>query len=224
MTNLLHILILLTVSGLMSFKKADDKISIFYDSEVGVVESCPGQIATGVIEISTNSKTQIKVYNLRINQIDYELFYNGKKLDTLNSLILTENKSIKLLFKFKIASKEPFSTKLFFHTTDSNYLNNTIVFTLGQIAISIDDIHDSRNQTLAISEGCLDSIRVYFPIGGTLSHVNLYKDSKKEIFKSVSYFAMEIDTYITLSKNDTGRYLVDFSSCHWGEKFWLTVK
>ena len=94
-----------------------------------------------------------------------------------------------------------------------------------KIHITIDNIQQENELSVFIPKN-QDSIRVYFPNGGTVSEVSFYLDStlKKKAFKSISYSLMDTNNFLNFSKKDIGRYYACFGSCHWSKNFWFQIK
>jgi hypothetical protein len=216
--------VILTLFFLTSFNQKDE-VYIWFPDEVSVVQTCIGQDVEIKIEITTGSLKKIKVHSFALEQFDFSLFKDNKMLTQSDTIFLSKNSPITLQVKYKIQSTE-MPTSFSFKTNLKNYLNNQIKFSYGKHLVTTNDIRESNEQFINVSESCQDSIKVFFPYGGTISDVILYSDStqtRKE-YKSVSYGYGEDGNFIHFSKADLGRYYVDFGSCHWGGDFWLTIK
>jgi hypothetical protein len=216
--------VILTILFLTSFKPKSE-VYIWFPTEVGVVQTCIGQDVEVKIEITTESIKKIKVHSFSLDQFDFSLLKDNKKLTQTDTIFLSKNRPIKLKVKFKIQNSDK-PNSFSFKTSLYKYSTNQIKLSYGQYLVLSSDIRKGKEQFINVSESCQDSIKVIFPYGGTVSGATLYSDSTqtKRKFKSVSYGIMEAGNFITFTKADVGRYFVEFGSCHWGAEFWMTIK
>jgi hypothetical protein len=216
--------VILTFLFLTSFKPKDE-VYIWFPDEVGVVQTCIGQDVEIKIEITTESVKKINVHSFALGQFDFSLFKDNKPLTLTDTTFLSKNSPLTLKVKYKIQSSDK-PTTFSFKTNLDKYSTNQIKLSYGQYMVTTSDIRSGKEQFINVTESCQDSIKVFFPYGGTVSGATLYSDTtqtKKE-FKSLSYGIMEEGNFLTFTKADVGRYFVDFGSCHWGGEFWLTIK
>jgi hypothetical protein len=215
--------LVLSILLFTSFKK-NDEVHIRYPYEVGVVNACEGNEDEIQIEIETESIKKIKVHSFELGKSNFIIFIENKIFKASDTLLLTKDKPIKMKVKYKI---QPSTDTVFtFKTDQDNYLNNRINIFYGQKIITRDDVRSGKEQFIRLLGSCQDSIKVFFPYGGTISSVNLYNDTtntEKE-FKSIYYGVFDPDNFINFTKADTGRYFVQFSACYWGGEFWLNIK
>ena len=209
---------------LTSFMQKEE-VYIWYPHELGVVQTCNGQEVELLIEVTTEATKKIKVHSFSLDKSMFTIYLDNKAFTETDTITLSKNKTLHLKVKYKLLSSD--KPKTFTFKTDiEKYSNNQIKLSYGQFLISTNDIREKREQIINISESCQDSIKVFFPYGGTVSSATLYNDSiqtKKE-FKSVSYRFRGGGNYMMFSKEDIGRYYVDYGSCHWGGEFWLRIK
>ncbi len=209
---------------LLISSKQKEETYIWFPNEVGVVQNCDGQDSEIVIEITTESNKKINVHSFALDKSTFTIYKDNKVFKETDTLILTKKSPIKLKVKFKISKDN--ATKFFFKTNIKKYLNNQVNIVYGQHIITTKEVREKKEQFINLTESCQDSVRVFFPYGGTISSATLYKDSSstnKEL-KSISYGMMDKENYLTFKKADIGRYFVEFGSCHWGGEFWITVK
>ena len=204
--------------------KPKNELYIAYPYEIGVIQTCIGQEVEIQIEITTESTKKIKVHSFALDKSIFKIYKDNKIFKAKDTLLLKKNSPIKLKVKYKIVTYK--DTKFTFKTNQNKYLNNHINIFYGQHIITTKDIRGGKEQFINVTESCQDSIKVFFPHGGTVSSATLYNDSSqsKKEFKSVSYGIMDEENFITFTKADLGRYFVDFGACHWGGEFWLTIK
>lgn len=216
--------VIFSILLLTSFKEQDREY-IFYPYEVGVVQTCNGQEVEVLIELTTESIKKIKVHSFALDKFDFSIFVDNKSIMQTDTLFLSKNSPLILKVKYKIQSSD-MPTSFSFKSNLEMYLNNKIKLSYGQYLVTTSDIKAGKELFINVSESCQDSIKVSFPFGGTISGVTLYSDAAqtKKVFKSLSYRIGGDGNFINFSKADTGRYYVDFGSCHWGGKFWLTIK
>jgi hypothetical protein len=202
-----------------------NEVYIWFPQEIGVVQTCNGEDVEIVVEITTESVKKIKVHSFSLGKSDFTIFEDNRALTKTDTIILSQKSPLKLKVKYKIQSSNTPKTFIF-KTNIGNYSKNQIKLSYGNYFITTADIKAGKEQFINASGSCQDSIKVYFPYGGTVSGAKVYSDStqtKKE-YKSISYGIRDKENFITFTKADVGRYYVDFGSCHWGGEFWLTVK
>lgn len=203
-----------------------DEIHIWFPKNAGTSQTCVGNEAEFSIDISTYSKENIPVFGLSTDKNNLKIYHNGKLVTHSDTLLLT--KDVGLLLKIKGHITATGGDSFFrFKTNLPEYLNNTISLHYGRFWIENEQVREGKEQSINVSESCQDSIKVFFPVGGTITGVRLYSDSgnTNNVVRSVSYRCCSpSDNYLDFSKADIGRYWVQFSSCHWGNAFWLNVK
>ena len=159
-----------------------------------------------------------------MTQTNYELFADGAGLAKTDTLIINKNHAAEIRIQFMMDNAGMTFRAFKFSSDQSNYLANEMKFEMGTDYISVKQIRSGEEVLVNFPEKCADSIKVYFPYGGTQSGASLYADSVNEkALKSVSYGIGEEGNYLWFSKKDIGRYYVRFGACHWGNNFWLTV-
>lgn len=216
--------ILLSILLLTSFISKDE-VHISFPNKLGVVQTCNGEEVEILIEISTESLKKINVHSFSLDKSDFTIFNHKKAHTVSDTLTLSKKNPLMLKVKYKLqASYKP--TTFTFKTDIDKYSNNQIKLNYGEYFITTRNIREREEQFINVSENCQDSIKVFFPYGGSISGATLYTDSTstQKAIKSVSYGIMEEGNFMTFTKADVGRYFVDFGSCHWGGEFWLTVK
>lgn len=225
MTTFIKILTVAFFIIFLTSFKLKDEVYIWYPQEIGIVQTCKEQEVEILIEVTTESVKKIKVHSFSLDKFDFTIFKDNKAFTETDTLLLTKNSPIKLKVKFKILPSD--KPKTFnFKTNQDKYSNNQIKLSYGQYLITSIDIRARKEEFINVTESCQDSIKVFFPYGGTVSSATLYNDStqaKKEL-KSISYHFGGGGNFIMFSKADIGRYYVHFGSCHWGNEFWLTIK
>ena len=216
--------IILTSLFLISFKPKDE-VYIRFPNEIGLVETCVGQDVEVIIDITTESLKKIKVHSFSLGLYDFSLFKDSKSLALTDTTFLSKNSPLTFKVKYKLISSDK-PTTFSFKTNLDKYSTNQIKLNYGQYLIRTSDITAGKEQFINVSESCQDSIKVFFPYGGTVSGATLYSDTSltKNVFKSLSYGIFEEGNFLKFTKSDVGRYFVDFGSCHWGGEFWLTIK
>lgn len=97
---------------------------------------------------------------------------------------------------------------------------------LCQIEITYDQLRAQKEIEIELPKLC-DSIRLYFPAGGTVTSATLYKDSllKNEFCSTPSFGIMEDSLgFMTISSKTTGKFYLFYGSCHWGSRMWINIK
>jgi hypothetical protein len=180
------------------------------------------------VPITTNSKNVVKLYSFKPDSNEYILLYNGKEVQEGDTISLTETKPALFTVKFEKIPKNQDSLYFSLETSlDSNVILKKIDIPLlfKKYKISQNEIGPEKDQTVELSQSCLDSINVYFPYGGTETNISLYDPQNlQKPIKSIWYQVFSEKNYMTFSRKDIGRYFVRLASCWWGAGFWLTIK
>jgi hypothetical protein len=95
-----------------------------------------------------------------------------------------------------------------------------------QLSVTHDQLREGGELKLDFPDDC-DSLRIYFPAGGTVTHAGLYKDSllNEEIASTPSFGLMDNgNNFMTLNKDKTGRFFLNYGSCHWGSRMWIVIE
>lgn len=207
-----------------SFKEKDP-IHIWYDHQSGTTLNCTGQEVEMTINITTGSKRPVKVHSFRLDSTEFTLYNFETAVAISDTLILTQKTPIFLHVKFRLPPTG--SPQLFeFRTNVSEYDHNEVKLSYGQMYVSSQDVRKGREVIVNVSESCTDSVTLVFPYGGTVSSATLFPqaDTTGASYKSIVYGFGEPANSMTFKKSDAGKYKVHFSSCHWGNTFWLTIK
>lgn len=214
---ILFLILTLTAKGQKSY--------LWFSDEVGTTQTCAGQEVEMIVDITTATKTVVKLYEFNIDKGDFKLYYGDKEIKPSDTLVLKNKEIVEVKIRYKIQDIER-PQRFNFKSNLDEYSDNSIKLLYGQFLFTTNNIQKNKHQDIDISNSCADSLTLYFPYGGTISSATLYSDSsstKKEL-KSVTYGYGTDNNYIKLAKSDIGRYFVSFGSCHWGGDFWLTVK
>jgi hypothetical protein len=197
----------------------------WFTTIISTVQNCEGDELTAKIEMNTDLKKKIKLHSFEFEGGDFTILRYGRELNKADGFYLKGGKVSEFEVKFKIPSNIE-NSSIKFKTDFIQFLENAIKVDYGKFTISYDDIKNGKEQIVNISESCEDSLKISFPYGGSVSSVSLYKDSisTKKPYKSISYSHGEDNNSLTFSKSDIGRYYINFSSCWWENKFWLTIE
>jgi len=160
-----------------------------------------------------------------MTQKKYSLIINQRILTERDSVVIDKTHPIELSIVFTREEAGPAGTILTFSSDHERYEVNEMNFEFGADYLSVHQIISGKEVFVNFPEKCADSVKVYFPYGGTVSGASLYAHSTSEqSIKSLSYGIGEDGNYLWFLKKDTGRYYVRYGACHWGNDFWLTVK
>lgn len=224
---LLFAVILLVVLGaFMQVKKVDKELHILHNSTVYVIPSCVGQEVSTYIEITTNSDSPIAIHSFALGSTPFKISIDDKEVTKSESLQIKNKQLLRLKLSYIIDQQKAHSVFSFKSDYNKHELYETQI-RHGEVSISSDDVANSIEQVIDVSSSCLDSVKVHFPHGGTITSIAVFTDSNQlnvKPIKSLSYMLMDTTDYITFSRVDTGRYFVSFGSCHWGNIFWMHVK
>ena len=209
--------------------KGWDYTSVWFSSvEFGIPNNCNGDVYSKRIEIYTDSKRPVKIHAISKSSDDLQVFHDSSKVSIDNEFILNSKQPITLDVQIKINPKTQFEQHYIKIRSDHySAKNEKIFFKPKSYVVSVFQIKNKEDIMIDMSNNCLDSISVKFPIGGTITSVAFYSadDSLKLMnpYKSISYMTGD-DRTLSFSKKDIGKYLVDFSSCHWGTSFFLELR
>jgi hypothetical protein len=214
----------------MQVVKAQDILQLWYPYQLNVLPDCNTKPIVNNISFTTNSKEVVGLYSFKSNSNEFILLYNGKQVQKKDTISLSEAQPAIFEVKFDVIPRYQDSLFVSFETT----IDGSKIFKKGIIqlhfkkyVITKDEISTQKEQVLELSKSCLDSIRVYFPYGGTETNISLHNNPNdtQEPIKSIWYQFGSIEkNYITFSKKDIGKYYVRLASCWWGAGFWLTIK
>jgi len=225
MKKLLHFYILL----IWQPAKSQDIIQLWYPYTINVLPICGAQTFERAFPITTNSKETVKLFSFNTNSSKFSLFYNGKKVNTQDTISLTASKPAVFKVKFESLPQNQDSLFISFETSIDSmeiFKKGTINLLFNYFIISRYPFNEEKNYVVELSKSCLDSIRVYFPFGGTETSISLYKSqNEKRSLRSVWYQLGDNDkNYITFYKKDIGRYYIRQASCWTADSYWLTIK
>ena len=209
--------------------KSQDIIQLWYPYVINVLPNCGVETFERKFPVSTNSRETVKLYSFNTNSPAFSLFYNGKKINKRDSISLTASKPALFTAKFETIPENKDSLFISFETS----IDSMEIFKKGAIQLLFKDFIISRypfdeeeNYVVELTKSCLDSIKIYFPPGGTETSVSLYKSQKaKKSLRSIWFqFGDNKKNYITFYKKDTGRYFIRQASCWTFDAYWLTIK
>lgn len=187
-------------------------------------ENCDGLRVNSTVGIySFMPEEQMHVYNISSNAKEFKCFINKKQVSEPDTLIIPPEEILELEIEFKNTINQT-DKVIKFKTIGSEEEHEIDIYT-GSFNVTEAQQINSREKSIKISESCLDSINIFFPYGGTVSSVTIYKDSLDTNFiKETSYAYEEGNNYIKFHKNEIGKYFVYFGTCHWDENYWLTLE
>ena len=209
--------------------KSQDIIQLWHSYIINVLPDCGVQTFEREFPITTNSKETVKLYSFQTNSAEYSLFYDGKKINEKDSINLTISKPALFKIKFDRIPKNQDSLFISFETS----IDSMEIFKKGKIhllfkefVISRYPFNDEKNYIIELSKSCLDSIKVYFPYGGTETSISLYtSQSAENPIKTIWYqFGDKGKNYITFKKEDIGCYFVTQASCWTGDAYSITIR
>ena len=197
---------------------------LYYPGKILFSPKCVGDSIKIWVEISTNSEKDIKLFDFFMPQSNYELSSGGASLVKVDTITINKNRPVEIGIRFMFGENRT-ETVVKFSSDQWNYRAHDMKLEFGAYYISAKQIRSGEEKVIDYMERCADSIKVYFPYGGTQSGASLYADStSQKSIKSLSYGIGEDENYLWFSKKDIGRYYVRFGSCHWGNAFWLTIR
>ncbi|MGC4102862.1 hypothetical protein [Ferruginibacter sp.] len=224
MKNLFLFLIILSWQTI----KSQNIIQLWQPYTVNILPNCGARDFEKEFSITTNSNEAIKLYNFNTHGTEYRIFYEGKKVEEKDSISLTALKPAVFKIRFDTMPRNQDSL----HLTYTTSIDSMEIFKQGYIHFLFKGFIISRfpftekDYVVELSKSCLDSIRVYFPSGGTETGTRLYRSGNlKKMFRYIWYnWGDDKKSFITFYRKDIGRYLVQQASCWTADSFWLTIK
>ncbi len=135
----------------------------------------------------------------------------------MNYLILL----ISILGLFSCSTNE---IELSYHK--NNVIEHIVFDTKCKSEITHEQLRAQKEIEIELNKEC-DSIRLYFPAGGTVTAATLYKDSlMKNKFCSTPSFGIMRDSigYVTISNKTQGKFYLFYGTCHWESRMWINFK
>jgi len=190
-------------------------------SQIIIEKDCHGDIISGSFILYSDSYVKTEVFNLSSSICDIEFFMEGKQLQPEDILILSDFGSIEIDFEFE--NDKSVIKEIYFSTLTKK--ENVIPIHMGSFQVLNEEIKEGLNKIINVSGICSDSIKIFFPYGGTISSVSLHKDKDDLNYSnSISYGVFGPNNFLTFSKADLGKHYLRFMACHWGNNFWLELK
>ncbi len=225
---ILTILLLSTTLILISFQSRKPDKYFEYQNEYFVIENCGDKEVELTSTIKPLSSKKIGLHSFLSPNNSFSVYLGSKKITKKDTIFLEGNKPLVLTFKFKIESGSV-TNWLTFKSTAKTQSEGRIKFKHGEIEVETNNVTNGEPIEVKISDLCSDSVKIWFPYGGTITTVCLTKVDLEDSlyntsFPCLSYSLMELNRYMWIYKKDTGRYNVSFSSCHWGNNFILDLK
>jgi hypothetical protein len=209
--------------------KSQDIIQLWHPYSINVLPNCGLQAFEREFPITTNSKETVRLYSFKTNSSEYSLFYEDKKINEQDSISLTVSKPALFKVKFETIPKNQDSLFISFETS----IDSMEIFRKGAIHLLFKEFiiprypfNEEKNYVVELSKSCLDSIKVYFPFGGTETSISVYNSqNEKKSLRSIWYQLGDNEkNYITFYKKDVGRYFIRQASCWTADSYWLTIK
>jgi hypothetical protein len=198
---------------------------LLFPNKIGIIQSCVGDSVEFEVEIYTNSSKKIALHSFEIADTDCKFYFEGKRINKKDSIVVSSAKPITIKVEYILTNQKP--TTLRFSSNLNKYFTNEIALSYGEYLVNADDIENEKEQIIDLSQSCKDSICIFFPSGGSVTEVSIFKifeDSTYEEFKSTAFDFMCKKSHFVFHKSDTGTYFVNYSSCHWGGNFPLVIK
>lgn len=204
--------------------KAEPYLS--FPRKIGIIQSCAGDTVEFEVEIYTNSSKKIALHSFELADTDCKIYFEGNQITKKDSIVLSSAQPITIKVEYILTNQKP--TTMSFNSNLNKYSTNEIALSYGNFWVNADDIENEEGQIINLSKSCSDSICIFFPSGGTVTSVSIFKifkDSTYEEFQpSFSTISEKCPNIFVFHKTDTGNYFVNYSSCHWGGNFPLVIK
>ncbi len=216
--KLLHIFILLI---LIHSSLIGQQFEVF-PKQIVIEKDCNEEIINGVLELWSLPSLPINIFNLRSDLCEIEFYSNGNKINKRDTLTTASKEKLKIEFRFKNYTEV--NTEISFSTRHKK--ENVVQINLGSFNISHEEIKSGTTKNINVKNNCSDSIRVYFPKGGTVTGVTVHTNEFDMDFQESIIFGYGMDNktnYIKFSKNEMGKYYIRYAACHWGNNFWLEL-
>lgn len=213
-------LISITLVQLVFAIYGHSQFDVLVIDQVIIQGDCEGQILESKFKIYGPSGDSIKLFNLSSNLCDIEFKHNERSILNNDTIVLYDQQEYEIEFTFKYSSQQ----ENYLHYSTDFIENKVINVNTGSYYITHKEVESDSKKIINLKNNCSDSIRVYFPYGGTVTSVSVHENNKNMDFsKAIGYGAGEPDNYITFGRNELGKYFVRYASCWWGEDFWLEL-
>ncbi len=194
-------------------------------SEFAILDTCRLKKISKTLRIKSFSDVPIKIYSLKFNHMEHVLFAQGEEVNVLDTFFVSKLKPLDILIELKKTQIITQDLSISYVYEKENKYKESIELHFGDLLIKDNDIKLQKEQIIDFSKICSDSLRIYFPYGGTTSSVSVYKSTNsKKIFRHLGYLYGDPENYVVFTKADRGKYHIKFSSCYWGSNFWLVIK
>jgi uncharacterized protein YneR len=202
-----------------------EQFYVFYPNKVGVIQSCSKSSDSFTLEIRTNSEKPIDIFSFKLMGHNFVILSNNIPISKSDTIRVSSNNQVNLIVKY--TRTEDLLPKTFSFKTNNKEDSNCVVnIHNGEYFLNSRNLKKDLIQEIEISKSCSDSIKVFFPYGGTMSDVKIFKDSITidKPLESISYFDGEETNFIMFSKKNLVTYYVHYGSCYSSSKFWLKLK
>lgn len=138
------------------------------------------------------------------------------KLNTINRLFIVLIISL-IVLSCNYHSKKPLN---------ASELKQKYIDGICQVEIPSEQISNSNNIKIKFMEtNECDSVRLYFPVGGTMTTVEIFKDSTRQnkIIPTL-HFGLDDANHASIEKHIRGRFYLSYGSCHWGSEKWIYIE
>ena len=188
--------------------------------QIIINEDCEGHKLTGKFKVYGPIGDSIKFYNLTSDICEMKFWQNGNEITSTDTIIMYDQKNYEIEFSFKFYKDEDLVIQ---YSTEYNQ-NKSIPIYTGSYYLTHKEVESGKKKIINLKENCSDSIRIYFPYGGTVTGVTVHENKKdKEFVKSIGYGMGDETNYITFGINEVGKYYIRYAACWWGEDFWLEL-
>jgi hypothetical protein len=218
--NLSILLVLITATS-----RAQWASNIGSPSEFAILDTCRLTKISQTLKIKTSSDIPVKIYSLKFNHTEHLLLVQGKEVNVLDTFFVSKLKPLNILINLKKPQSITKELSISYVYEDRDKYQESIDLHFGDLVIRNSDIKSKKEQIIDFSKICSDSLKIYFPYGGTTSSVAVYKNaSSNNILRHLGYLYSDPENYMVFTKADRGKYYVKFSSCYWASNFWLVIK
>ena len=196
------------------------QVNEVFPNQIIINRDCNEKVIEGTIELWGSRVEPIKVFDLRSDLCEMEFFIDGRKLGNMDTLFANTEEELIIQFSFKNYTSEEKIVK--FSTPYKS--ENTVQINLGSYFISHKEVKSGETTRINVKNNCSDSIKVYFPVGGTITSVTVHVDEHNlDSRKSTSFGMSRGVNYIRFARSEIGKYYIRYAACHWGENFWLEL-
>ena len=215
----------ITITVMLSFSFGNKGGTFHYKTLFSVPQNCAGDTVEIKVEIWSEAEN-IGLTNFFSPNKTTTFYYGSKLISKSDVFYVGAQRTVFLTVRYVI--EEGKENWIIFNSNSKQQPDGVIKINHGEYTVPVERplLDNNTEYDVPLTSSCNDSLRVYFPYGGTITSISLNKFGAKDSadLKWISYGMHDKNNYMSFAKSDTGRYAVMLSACHWGGHFILNLK